>query len=108
MIMEPFGRDSLGRLIYRGDVFIGLDAEAAWWRRKELTVDLEKSPKRTNYERYFADIGTLDEVIDAAFNGSDVLCEDCPLYRWGELCGFDYEWSGCAGFGRWLEQEATL
>ena len=133
---KPLGRDSLGRLIYFGDIFIGLGTEymvhhgdecdnqfiyseetypdgrngfAAWWRCKELTVELADSPGRTNYQRYFADLGTLDEVIDAAYNGPDILCERCPFYRWGSLYGnLDDEWSGCAGFRRWLEQVATI
>lgn len=118
-------RDSLGRIVYVDDVVLtphrtahqvgavgGDCARLDNGRRvlaRLLTVDLDASPERTNYERYFADLGTLDEVIDAGDScicDMSLWCSDCPFYRWGEAFGISpYD---CIAFIRWLYEKAVV
>ena len=99
-MMEPLGRDRFGRIVYEGDRIRWMHVDGAWppvhpvgdgkhvyfegydwWSyiNGECIVDLELSPKYTNYDRYFADLGTMEEVL-----------------RFSETT-----------FPGWLEQEAT-
>lgn len=129
--MRPLGRDRLGRLVYVGDRVAINDVRAAVIERTKVwprngfrcvfehdgivregicvtdtaIVDLEASPKHTNYERYFADLGTLDEIRKAR----DCIClvtslTDCESGG----CVFDNWCDSRTAFARWLEQEATL
>lgn len=135
--MKPLGRDRLGRLVYVGDrVFIN-SVHAAVIERTEgwppsgfrcvfeydgnvyegvsatdaALVDLETSPKRTNYERYFADIGsqeTIDQAVDQICDSQGTDCSDtCPFWNWE----YDADVGECyciEAFKEWLEQEATV
>ena len=91
-------RDYLVRLVYPEDLiqYVGI-------------VDLENSPRRTNYERYFADLGSRDEITqaveDACFETDSLACRHCcPFDDWDEedptLC--------MTGFLNWLDKEATV
>lgn len=127
--MEPLGRDSLGRLVYPGDVLtdgtiiIGYDPSRAllkgrlrkWFTMQVLAgveVDLAASPRMTNFQRYFADLGTMYTVIEGWEDCSDLECGRCPFYEWGanfDVCPrFSDYFSGCIGFTEWLHEEATL
>ena len=98
-------RDSLGRIVYVGDrllalgevdliaggkLIIGVSHGRFMVSPGRAAVDLEASPERTNYERYFADLGTRDEVVDAAdsclFDRS-ISCSGCPIDGWGAAFG---------------------
>lgn len=129
MFDKPLGRDRLGRLVYSGDV-VGSESRRynvgyfSFYNRAMLyneesmlgipvqthllTVDLAVSPERSNYQRYFADLGTLDEITDAVYDCPDLLCGHCPLYHWGSLYGYGAPWQSCAGFKRWLDEVATI
>lgn len=117
-------RDSLGRIVYVGDrllalgevdliaggkLIIGVSHGRFMVSPGRAAVDLEASPERTNYERYFADLGTLDEVIDAGDScicDMSLWCSDCPFYRWGEAFGISpYD---CIAFIRWLYEKAVV
>ncbi len=132
--MKPLGRDRLGRLIYEGDyVWPHKPDDPYWipvWREKDgrvafdegfglaehttwpefVTIDLDASPKRTNYERYFADLGSLDEIKEA-FDDIEPCdpgaCFSCPFRKWGQAFCMGGTGS-CLGFKAWLNQEATL
>ena len=130
------GTDSLGRLIYLGDWVIGLNPVyygevgdtfdpydgsgltlivfSDDWDYENIEpddsiVDLAWSPERTNYERYFADLGTFEDIIEH----TEDFCDDCfilgarncPYYNWKRPCdsGFSCRWA----FQYWLTQKAT-
>lgn len=122
--VRPMPRDSLGRIVYVGDrllalgevdliaggkLIIGVSHGRFMVSPGRAAVDLEASPERTNYERYFADLGTLDEVIDAGDScicDMSLWCSDCPFYRWGEAFGISpYD---CIAFIRWLYEKAVV
>ena len=107
---EPLGRDRLGRLVYAGDVYVNCYG----YRHKAMIygaygtdeVDLAASPKRTFYERYFADLGPI-EYIDTCYVESASQADDDDLF-W-----FDFEhdlwwYFDHANFMTWLQQEATV
>ena len=115
---EPLGRDRLGRLVYEGD-FLDIGDGFRWkvarpncklermFDEKAIVlypVDLAASPSRTNYERYFADLGTIDQIIvaymDDVLQSDDLFWVDFQHELW-----WDY---GYAGFEAWLKQEATV
>ena len=121
---SPMPRDSLGRIVYAGDVVEDgaivylvksgnvrmmrqgdfFDAEA-----EKLIIDLSASPCLTNYERYFADLGTREEVADAAdscLGDESRTCELCPLAGWGKAFGSHP--FGCVYFNRWLIERAVI
>lgn len=119
-------RDSLGRIVYEGDALacgatverilpsggIGVvfpNGGVSGFSSCYETVDLAASPPRTNHERYFADLGTREEVVDAADSclGDDSsTCDRCPLEGWGKEFGFHP--AGCAYFNRWLDERAVI
>ena len=128
---KPLGRDRLGCLVYEGDIVVdeGVDDEEpySWyvWGESsicELTlksgpfydevwanqvmVIFEDSPKRTNYERYFADLGTEDEIRSVIFDCEGSECGTCPFLRWGGEFHVG-PWTTCYGFPAWLGREAT-
>ena len=105
MNSKPLGRDCLGRLVYAsdfiddgskigvvcginrlGEVLIHYRSPLGYWIMDKVVsesteVILDASPKRTNYERYFADLGTLGEVWEA---WADLCletfkCGECPF-----------------------------
>lgn len=91
---ELLGRDRLGRM-YDDDWFI-YDPIIP-----NPEVKLSVSPARTNYERYFADIAPLTDVLDAAFRLSldgDEAIADLMLALVGR----------CESFEDWLNQEVTI
>lgn len=107
-------RDKLGRIVYEGDVldngmriaFVGKRSCAL-----DLEIDLSMYPERTNHERYFADVGTLEEVI-GAFNEScdctpDCECWKCPFSMWGDRFKCDSSVT-CVGFKYWLDEMAVI
>lgn len=117
---SPMPRDSLGRIVYAGDV-IGKDTiveEASLpytivaahqsgvstaLIASFVSVDLAASPEHTNHERYFADLGTRDEVVSAfdAINcqADGISCFECPF----ELISGDcFCWPG------WLDEKAVI
>lgn len=121
---EPMPRDSLGRIVYVGDMIDGfgwvLSAIGelvavvntpfgnAQFAVGNVTIDLAASPERTNYERYFADLGSWEDVLDAITYACDTLgCADCPIEDWPELFGSG-EISCLAAFLRWLGEPAVL
>lgn len=121
---SPMPRDSLGRIWYVGDVTTGgsmvylaksdylrLMSQGSFFNvaADKLTVDLAASPERTNHERYFADLGTLLEIADAADSclGDELcICERCPLEGWGKA--FGARPVGCAYFNWWLDKKAVI
>ena len=73
------------------------------------SIDLASSPHRTNYERYFADLGTREEVIeagDACIHDTWILCSTCVFEDWGEV--FGCRDGGCGGFDEWLDAQAVI
>lgn len=109
---SPTPRDSLGRIVYAGDVLacgatverilpsggIGVvfpNGGVSGFSSCYETVDLAASPSRTNHERYFADLGTRDEVV-AAFHSiscqeEEISCFECPFRMVaGECCFWPY------------------
>lgn len=104
---EPLGRDSLGRLIYEGDYltywdlfdhllaaykndngtiecfwtapgspYIGHD----WFFPESMTLRLDISPNLTNYQRYFADLASYDDLISIIYD-QDMDTDD-GYYFW--------------------------
>lgn len=121
-------KDCLGRIIYEGDIDSNILPKRVenivsdnWVDVRYLVditrffnfpafvleVDLKESPSHTNYERYFADLGTLDEVITAFLRSctDDMDCHECPFSRFGEW--IDRETPSCVSFEFWLYREAT-
>ena len=134
LLDKPLGRDRLGRLLYVGDyvtigtvrAFITAPIDEVWPHNGFYCVfehdgsvregasatgadfvDLEASPKRTNYERYFADLGTLSTVCVA----KSKICFDTPTSDCVEgKCTFGY-WCGVGKglfFYDWLKEKATI
>lgn len=115
-MISTMPRDSLGRIVWLGDV-TDEGYEVGGYAEGELllctsrivhrlpanlvTVDLDASPERTNYERYFSDLGTREEVREAAASTcDDAICRDCP---------FDgAPWWCYDGFYRWLDEKAVV
>ena len=58
---EPLGRDRLGRLVYEDDLIFPDNTMSDG----DFIVCLNESPKHTNYERYFADLGGFSEIHKA-------------------------------------------
>lgn len=129
---EPLGRDRLGRLVYLDDfvsidsgcgvvldadddgicfkfVFGGVIVLKYHGSAEHVIVDFAASPKRSNFERYFADLGTMDDVLLAqkriclSVSGFDCVQGDCVFGSW---CNSD--WLGYDSFMAWLQQEATV
>jgi len=119
-------RDSLGRIVYVGDV-IGNETTVAEVGMSYtivvahpsgvstaliasfVAVDLAASPERTNHERYFADLGTREEVYIAACDicVDSRKCSACVLNDWHET--FGAENGMClSSFNRWLDERAVV
>ena len=123
---NPMPRDSLGRIVYVGDVLTGGAAIIKILPDDEAKIafptggvgfipfrfgiiDLAASPEHTSYERYFADLGTRDEVVvaaDSCLGDDSSTCDRCPLEGWGKAFGFHP--AGCAYFNRWLDERAVI
>lgn len=137
---KPIGRDHRGRLIYPGDMLIDIrngqlataykaeygknDEYRVYWFNDSgvlingvlydiyAEVDLNLSPERTNYERYFADLGTLDQVVQCSdeickqYDGKACTETSCP-FCWWSLC-FWADGPCLESFATWLEEEATI
>lgn len=115
---SPMPRDSLGRIVYEGDELDGLCIMEGIRGSKlrlntfcghlttdagSVTVDLAASPPRTNYERYFADLGTREEVVAAFYaincQADGIGCFECPFkLTAGECCYWPY----------WLDERAVV
>lgn len=140
--MTLVGRDRLGRLVYNWDIVkcgdvhanvcepinprfgAGFNCKFEFGGRRwsgyapgaTTEVDLIASFQRTNYERYFADLGTLDQVCEwvrecckcteccAGITWNTKLECDCPFFYW-------WQWSGNSrcpdGLIEWLKAPAT-
>ena len=72
-----------------------------------LYVDLSRSLTRTNYERWFADLGTLEDVKEAFDAQCDDMCYSCPLSHWGTYFHTEMKYGGCFSFNAWLAEEAV-
>ena len=121
---SPMPRDSLGRIGYVGDVTTGGSmvylAKSPYTRMMsqgsffnaapvKLTVDLTASPDRTNYERYFADLGTHEEVARSMPHGDECLdgaCDSCPFDYWGKAFSMPCDY--CVAFDDWLNEKAVI
>ena len=126
-------RDSLGRIVYVGDVYstcsdgerrdlvvtmianeaivgaLTSDGVLAGFPADSSAVDLAASAYRTNYERYFADLGTREGVIEAAMLACRGVrpCRTCPL--WGWSAAFGVRVGICIlGFDAWLDERAAI
>lgn len=123
--MTNMPRDSRGWIICTGDVLTdgslvvsvsdgglllevghGIMVESSW--SSSLEVDPFRSPERTNYERWLADIGTRDDIECALLTlcprNDDCGC--CPFDNWG------FEFSvhgmhGCGGMFDWINMRAV-
>ena len=111
---EAMPRDSLGRIVYVGDVWEDgtrvISIQEGSSARFAETLDLAASPARTNYERYFADLGTRDEVRFAVSRECNSRsCSGCVFANWvsmaycGSGIGFCY-----IPFNRWLDMKAVI
>ena len=99
-----------------GSQGFGLAEHTTW--PEFVTIDLAASPKRSNYQRYFADLGTFDEICRIV----DEICSEeaaknpyqcphwCPLEVWTEPYAsiFDANELCRIAFKLWLQQEATV
>lgn len=124
---SPIPRDSLGRIVHEGDVLesgttimtILTEYEAKITfptggtgfipLRIMSAINLEASPECTNYERYFADLGTRAEIIRAIVSACGE-CDECPCTI-GDIIELvkGYETVGCfAPFGHWLDEKAVI
>jgi len=121
---RPIPRDSLGRIVYVGDrllalgdvdliaggkLLIGVSHGRFMVSPGRAAVDLAASPERTNYERYFADLGTRDEVVEAADSclyDRSISCSSCPLCGWGAAFGTPSAY--CDFFVDWLDKKAVI
>lgn len=122
--MTSMPRDSRGWIVYAGDVLTdgslvvrtmqyglildvgrGFSIESSW--SSSLEVDPFRSPERINYERWFADLGTLSEVVMASYDicRSETRCWcECVLDRLVHEAGMP----GCLGaFWGWLGDTAV-
>lgn len=130
---KPLGRDRLGRLVYQYDnIRLMYSCDAVAWtvmksmgleiyvdhKRNDgriesliapgdlLEVDLASSPRMNNYQRYFADLGTLD-YINVCYVESVSQANDDDLF-WFEF-EHDLWWHfDHANFKTWLNMEATV
>lgn len=125
---KPLGRDQLGRLVYMEDAVddgskigivcglyksghIAIHSPADYWEMDKVqpeatTVILEASPKQTNYARYYADLGTIEEIENASEEICHELeeCRQCPFDRWAKIDPYAL----CKeSFKHWLKQEAN-
>lgn len=115
--------DKLGRIVYVGDVLedgaivtgilpTGLEvalrgSTGGPFPASSETVDIDASPCLTNYERYFADLGTFEAVLDAV--DDDCFrheCRTCVFDGWGMRFGTVP--ADCHGFGTWLDERAVI
>lgn len=131
---KPRGKDKLGRFVYAGDIVT--DSFGNIWRIKERlyepyldldplcystswliwtesgTINLEASPKRSNYERYFADMGTLEEVLCLSRTEAGLSCEwdceGCPFLGWGTFFGVPEHPLYCVAFAIWLRRNSVI
>lgn len=121
---SPVPRDSLGRIVYVGDrllalgdvdlitdgkLLIGVSHGRFMVSPVRAAVDLAASPGRTNYERYFADLGTRDEVVEAADSclyDRSISCSGCPIDGWGAAFGMSSAY--CDSFSDWLYERAVI
>ena len=95
-------RDELGRVVYPRDKMKLTEI----FPRGKIVVDLIGSEPRTNYERYFADLGTLDDVILAfVMMKCDVCTPGCPFFNWPG--GDNFYDDDCTNFVTWLSRTAT-
>lgn len=112
-MVNTMPRDKLGRIVYESDVldngmritFIGKRTDAS-----DLEIDLAASPDRTNYERYFADLGTREEVQDAYLShcSNTAHCSDSfAFYNWGRATDEDCCFT-CEYFPWWLDKKAVI
>lgn len=116
---SPMPRDSLGRIVYEGDELDGLCIMEGIRGSKlrlntfcghlttdagSVTVDLAASPPRTNYERYFADLGAREEVEFAFFSWpcKNVDAPECVT------CPFELVAGECRYFPVWLDERAVV
>lgn len=117
-------RDRLGRIVYVGDrllalgdvdlivggkLIIGVSHGRFMVSPGRAAVDLAASPERTNYERYFADLGTREEVADASESciyDHSISCIGCPLDEWGATFGMPSK--HCGAFDIWLDKKAVV
>ncbi len=124
---EPMPRDSLGRIVYVGDMIGGFGLVLSAVEKLvvvvntpfgnapvavgNVTIDLAASPERTNYERYFADLVTHDKVVETFYDACDetpgLMCHKC-VFRDLAKClaaGGDYD---CYEFKRWIDEPAVI
>lgn len=130
---EPLGRDKFGRLIYADDnlihdsgatftVYVGIGGATKFhmviWPDlafqdgryripltfDHMTVDLAGSPKRSNFERYFADLAPRYDFLTAF---SDICDSTSEVDCYDGNCVFRY-WCDQCGFLNWLNKEATI
>lgn len=129
---ESLGRDRLGRLVYEGDrvrlrgvdyrihginirEFVALEVvggalpigDAVIRLLEDLPhyeVDIENSPPKSNFERYFADLGLREEIDSACTH----ICETLPSEEClAGSCVFDRWCDDGTSFRDWLQEEAT-
>lgn len=79
----------------RDNFLIGCIEEGG--KSASFKVDLSASTRMNNYERYFADLGTLEEVIAAWDDCRGFKCSECPFFGWN-----------CTYFPSWLKEVATI
>lgn len=117
---SPMPRDSLGRIVYVGDVLDGgavimtilRDDEAkiafptggvGFIPLRFVEICLAASPLRTNYERYFADLGTREEIVAAFYaincQADGIGCFECP---------FELTAGECWYWPYWLDDMAVI
>ena len=126
--MSSKPRDSRGWIVYEGDwaatpdggmflvvtaprlldyVFLDRGGTGFVCRMSQVTVDPFRSPSRTNYERWFADLGTRDEVGSACYGicRAEARCWcECELDKLVHEAGLP----GCLrAFWNWLDGEAV-
>ncbi|WP_101723080.1 hypothetical protein [Eggerthella timonensis] len=118
---SPMPRDSLGRIVYVGDVLDGgavimtilRDDEAkiafptggvGFIPLRFVEICLAASPLSTNYERYFADLGAREEVEFAFFSWpcKNVDAPECVT------CPFELVAGECRYFPVWLDEKAVV
>lgn len=72
---------------------------------RTVTIDPDRSPSRTNYERWFADLGTREEVFRALHKACTDGCSDCPIKDWPETA---YPGASCfSSFAVWIDEMAV-
>ena len=114
---KPIFRDGYGRLVYPWDVgwwngyphevfggWGGTDPDAPELDELFFVIDLDLSPKRSNYERYFKDLGTFQEVTYAQWVDSCLTINPETDRCWWDSSEFPWKW--CYKFKRWLRKTA--